>query len=183
MRSKAPLVFSQKESPATGSKVRAAEREIAKMMSRYELALNLLRKGKPTKAHEAFAELLPDAPFHLADRIRTYMVVCLRESPPSRSVFQDCNEQFDYAILLLNAQRYREARAELEDIIRQEGRSAQALYGLSLLSAFTGDTVKCLVRLEEAIGIDQAYKLKALYDLAFEELAGNPKFRELVAPK
>ena len=150
-------------------------------MPRYEAALKLLHTGKHSKALQAFQELLPGVPTGLGHHIQIYIAVCERSaSSHSESRFEDSNERFDYAILLLNSGRHRKARSHLEDMLRQEGKSPQILYGLALWAAAIGDTSECVSHLAEAIRLDEQYRLKAFYDSDFEELAGDPSFQELL---
>ncbi|MDE1154216.1 MAG: hypothetical protein PW735_00635, partial [Acidobacteriaceae bacterium] len=60
-----------------GDPQESAERK--NLLSLYENALKLMQQGKYEKAHEAFNELLTDAPQDLGDRIRMYIAACVSQ--------------------------------------------------------------------------------------------------------
>lgn len=177
-----PVIWRAKSQPEP-RKAKRTDGSLAKVIARYEAALKLMHNGKYARAHDAFQELLPDVPPGFGDRVHVYLAVCSKKCVTDKIEFHDSDERFDYAVLLLNSGRYREARMHLDDLLLQEGRTAQILYGFALLDGGVGETDKCIGHLAEAISLDEQYRLKAFYESDFEDLADDPGFRELLVSK
>ena len=114
--------------------------------------LQLLQQAKFEKALVGFEKLLGTAPPPLAERCRMYLTACHRELGKAKLVFATPEEQYDYAVSLLNTDFYEEAREQFNDILRGHPAADFALYGLAVLDAITGQVEECLEHLSKAIG-------------------------------
>ena len=94
----------------------------------YETALRLMQEGKFEKAHTAFNKLIATAPPELTERIRMYISACTQQLGGSKTTFSNNEEQYDYAISLLNNGNYEDARQHLQQILKE----AQAIVGVSI---------------------------------------------------
>ena len=83
----------------------------------------------------------------MAERARVYLEACGRQATKQERKFAGPEEQYDYAISLLNTGLYDEAREQLEMILAKEPQADYALYGLSILESMTGQTEQCLEHL------------------------------------
>ena len=102
-------------------------------------ALLLLQQAKHSKKALMAFEKLAWEPLHptLAERCRVYVVACHRELSKTKLVFASPEEQYDYAVSLLNTDYYEEARDQFAEILRGHPSADYALYGLAVLDAIT----------------------------------------------
>jgi tetratricopeptide (TPR) repeat protein len=162
-------------SPADPTRVKALEQ--------YEVAVRLLQEGKFEKAHTAFEKLLANTPSDFADRIRMYINTCLQHSAKAKNTFGTPEEQYDYAISLLNDGQYEDAREHLNQIVKGNSSADYAFYGLAVLASMTGDAHKCLDHLTEAIRLNSLNRIQARSDSDFQDMSDDPRFTELLYPE
>ena len=153
------------------------------VLSLYEAALKLMQAGKYDKAHQAFNEMLAEAPQDLADRIRMYIAACVSQIDKGSTRFETHEERYDYAISLLNHGHYEDAREHFNEILLKDKEADYAFYGLALLASMTGDTQKCIEHLTEAIRLNSQNRFQARSDSDFESVADDPRFTELLYPE
>lgn len=154
-----------------------------KTMQEYESALKAMQEGKYDKAAETFRKLIPQASPEIAERARVYLEACGRQAAKQERKFAGPEEQYDYAISLLNTGLYDEAREQLETILAKEPQADYALYGLSILESMTGQTEQCLGHLAQAISINPQNRIHARVDSDFQDMADDPRFTELLYPE
>lgn len=174
-----------KGSPKTieGVKSIALDEGRAKTLALYEAAIRLMQDGKYDKAHAAFDKMLSAGPGELGDRIRMYINACLLQVQKGKATFQSHEEQYDYAISLLNNGKYDEARRHFREILQQNERADYAFYGLAVLASITGDSHECLEHLTEAIRQNPRNRIQARADSDFQDMADDPRFTELLYPE
>ena len=91
-------------------------------------------------------------------------------------------EQYDYAISLLNDGQYDDARSHLDEILKGKRDADYAFYGLAVLASMTGDSQTCLEKLTEAIRLNRGNRILARSDSDFQDMADDPRFTELLYP-
>lgn len=155
----------------------------AALLASYEAALLLMQKGKYDLAHEAFNQMLLASPVELADRIRMYINACLLQVTKGSTSFTSHEEQYDYAISLLNDGNYEDARSHFKQILAAKPAADYAFYGLAVLSSMTGDSHQCLEHLTEAIKHNPRNRIQARADSDFQDMADDPRFTELLYPE
>ena len=155
----------------------------AAALVRYEAAIQLLQQGSYDKAHAAFDALLLSAPPELADRIRMYINACLLQITKGSTSFQSHEEQYDYAISLLNDGQYEDARSHFKEILSAHPGADYAFYGLAVLASMTGDSNECLDHLTAAIQHNPRNRIQARADSDFQDMADDPRFTELLYPE
>jgi len=155
----------------------------AAVLQHYQAALQLLQQAKFEKALVAFEKLLGTAPPPLAERCRMYLVACHRELAKSKREFASPEEQYDYAVSLLNTDFYEEAREQFNDILNGHPAADYALYGLAVLNAITGQVEECLEHLARAIDANPRNRLQARTDTDFHPMQDDPRFTELLYPE
>ena len=131
----------------------------------------------------AFEKLLGSAPPTLAERCRVYVSACHRELTKSKLVFISPEEQYDYAVSLLNMDYYEEARDQFAEILRGHPSADYACYGLAVLDAITGQVEECLEHLSQAIDANPRNRLQARTDTDFQSMQDDPRFTELLYPE
>jgi tetratricopeptide (TPR) repeat protein len=101
----------------------------AQAIASYEAALQLMQQGKFDKAHAAFDKMLLNSPGELADRVRMYINACLLQISKGKTTFTSHEEQYDYAISLLNNGHYEDARQQFKSILAAHPTADFAFYG------------------------------------------------------
>ena len=166
-----------------GSVPPAQDRDRTQAIQSYEAALHLMQQGKYDKAHAAFDKMLESSPRDLADRIRMYINACLLQVAKGKTSFLSHEEQYDYAISLLNNGHYDDAREHFKTILATAPTADYAFYGLAVLSSMTGDSHQCLEHLTEAIRQNPRNRIQARADSDFQDMADDPRFTELLYPE
>jgi len=155
----------------------------AAAIASYEAALHLMQQGKFDKAHAAFDKMLLNSPGELADRIRMYIKACLLQISKGKTTFSSHEEQYDYAISLLNNGNYEDARQQFKAILVAAPTADYAFYGLAVLASMTGDSHECLQHLTEAIRQNPRNRIQARADSDFQDMADDPRFTDLLYPE
>ncbi len=155
----------------------------AQMIASYEAALQLMQQGKYDKAQAAFDKMLLQGPGEMADRIRMYINACLLQIAKGKTSFASHEEQYDYAISLLNKGHYEDARTHFKQILSAHPTADYAFYGLAVLASMTGDSHECLEHLTEAIRHNPRNRIQARADSDFQDMADDPRFTDLLYPE
>jgi tetratricopeptide (TPR) repeat protein len=161
----------------------AADTSRTQSIALYESALRLMQAGKYEDARAAFDRLLTSGPGDLADRIRMYIAACLQQVAKGKNSFTSTEEQYDYAVSLLNDGHYEDAREHFLSILKTNDKADYAFYGLAVLSSMTGDSHTCLEHLTEAIRQNPRNRIQARADSDFQDMADDPRFTELLYPE
>src|SRR6201996_450262 len=90
----------------------------AQLMTHYEAALRLMQEGKYDKAHAAFDKMLAAGAGELSDRVRMYATACAQQMTKGKNAFSNCEDQYDYAVSLLNDGHYEDAREHFTLILQ-----------------------------------------------------------------
>jgi Tfp pilus assembly protein PilF len=154
-----------------------------KLVQEYQNALQMIQDGKFEKARTTLEKLLPEAPPEIVERVRIYLAVCARNSRSAELTFRTPEERYDYAISLLNAGSFEDARDQFEAILADSPRADFAHYGMALLSSMTGQAEEALEHLAHAIEINPAARIQARSDPDFVDMADDPRFTELLYPE
>jgi TolA-binding protein len=174
-----------KRAPKTlaGTVPASADNGRAHVLTLYESALRLMQAGKYEEARQAFDAMLAAGPGDLADRIRMYSNACLQQSAKGKTSFASPEEQYDYAVSLLNDGHYEDAREHFQAILQTNDKADYAFYGLAVLASMTGDSHTCLEHLTEAIRQNPRNRIQARADSDFQDMADDPRFTELLYPE
>ncbi len=170
-----------------GTSLRSANRAVAQhdaaVLQQYQNAVQLMQQAKFDKALIAFEKLSTSAPPPLAERCRMYLAACHRELKKTQLSFATAEEQFDYAVSLLNMDYYEEARDHFNAILRKNPAADFALYGIAVLDSITGQIEDCLEHLGQAIQLNPRNRLQARTDTDFQTMQDDPRFTELLYPE
>jgi tetratricopeptide (TPR) repeat protein len=184
-QAKSPTPVAPKRAPRTLAGVVPISHDgnRAQVIASYEAALHLMQQGKYDKAHEAFDKMLMNSPGELADRIRMYINACVQQISKGKTTFSSHEEQYDYAISLLNMGHYEDAREHFKSIIEDHPTADYAFYGLAVLASMTGASSECLKHLSEAIKFNPRNRIQARADSDFQDMADDPRFTDLLYPE
>jgi tetratricopeptide (TPR) repeat protein len=154
-----------------------------KVLAEYQTAIQWMHEGKYEKARQAFERLSHDGPPEILERVRVYLVACERHAQQSGLTFHSPEEQYDYAISLLNTGFYEEARDQFQGILKANPTADYAYYGLAILESMTGLAEPCLEHLAKAIELSPRNRIQARSDSDFQDMADDPRFTELLYPE
>lgn len=149
----------------------------------YETAVRLMREGKYEKAKAALQALISSDAGDLVDRARVHLTACERQMKKDAVSFHSPEEQYDYAISLLNTGYYEDAREQFEAILKKHPTADYAHYGLAVMHCLTGRAEDCLEQLARAIELNPQNRIQARLDSDFQEMTDDPRFTELLYPE
>jgi tetratricopeptide (TPR) repeat protein len=154
-----------------------------KALNDYQSALEWMHEGKYEKARQIFEKLSHEGPVEILERSKVYLVACQRRVQQSGLSFDSTEEQYDYAISLLNTGFYEEARDQFVGILKANSSADYAYYGLAILESMTGQAEPCLEHLAKAIELSPHNRIQARSDSDFQDMADDPRFTELLYPE
>jgi tetratricopeptide (TPR) repeat protein len=154
-----------------------------KSLNDYQTALQWMHEGKYDKARQIFEKLSQDGPLEILERARMYLAACQRRAQQSSLSFDSPEEQYDYAISLLNTGFYEEARDQFRVILITNPGADYAYYGLAILESMTGLAEPCLKHLAKAIELSPRNRIRARKDSDFQKIADDPRFADLLYPQ
>lgn len=152
-------------------------------IQQYESAMRWMHEGKYEKAKTALETLIAGDAGDLVDRARVHLTACERQLEKTNMAFSSAEEQYDYAISLLNTGFYEDAREQLESILKKNSSADYAYYGLAVMHSLTGRAEECLEQLGRAIQLNPRNRIQARLDSDFQEMADDPRFTELLYPE
>ena len=154
-----------------------------RVLQDYQNALELMQDNKFEKARALLEKILRDAPPELVERVRMYQSVCERRSAESSLSFATPEEQYDYAVSLLNTGNFEDARDQFESLLGANPKSDFAHYGVALLNSMTGQNEEALEHLARAIELNPRLRIQARTDPDFLDMVDDPRFTELLYPE
>src|SRR3954469_1299776 len=194
---KASSAKSKKTKASTRPKARAAaavavperrpnfteEPRYAQAVQNYEAGLKALQEHKFERAKGLLEKVVKGASRELADRAAMHLNTCNQQLARSSTSFKTPEEHYDFAVSLMNAGSYDEARTHLEKIQKQSPKADYAVYGLAALSCLMHKPEDALRYLANAIKMNAMNRLQARNDTDFQNLADDPRFTELLYPE
>jgi tetratricopeptide (TPR) repeat protein len=176
--------MSAKKTPASPAKPAFKDDpSFAQAVQNYEAGLKAMQEHKFEKAKGYLEKLVAGGPRELADRARMHLNTCNQQLSDSASTFKTHEEHFDYAVSLINAGQYDDARQHLEKILKQNAKADFAFYGLAVVDCLTGQVESSLKNLGEAIRLNPHNRFQARNDSDFQNMADDPRFTELLYPE
>jgi tetratricopeptide (TPR) repeat protein len=148
----------------------------------YESGLRALQEHKFEKAKGHLQKVLAGPNKSLVDRAQVHILTCDKHLDAPALHFKTTEENYDYAVSLINSGDYVTAREQLEKLLKQNPNAEFVLYGLAALHCLTGHVEESLKILEQAIQAKPALRFQARNDTDFQNLAEDPRFTELLYP-
>lgn len=152
-------------------------------LQQYESGLQLMQEGKFDKARVVLGKLVSGTPNEFVERARVYLAACERNVQRAALTFNSPEEQYDYAVSLLNTGFYEEARDHFESILTRTPKADYAHYGIAILDSMTGQAEECLEHLTVAIELNPRNRIQARSDSDFQDMVDDPRFTELLYPE
>lgn len=145
--------------------------------------MQFMQEGKFERARTLFERLSQEGPPELLERSRVYLAVCNRHAQKQSLAFATPEEQYDYAVSLLNTGNYEDARDQFDGLLKKDSEIDYAHYGLAVLNSITGQAEECLDHLARAISLNPQNRIQARSDIDFNDMADDPRFTELLYPE
>lgn len=155
----------------------------AQAVQNYEAALKAMQEHKFEKAKGLLEKILTGGQKELIDRARVHLSLCNQQLAAVSTSFKTHEEHFDYAVSLMNAGQFDQARAHMEKILKQNSKADFAYYGMAVVDCLTGQVESSLKHLGEAIRLNPQNRFQARNDSDFQNMADDPRFTELLYPE
>jgi tetratricopeptide (TPR) repeat protein len=155
----------------------------AQAVQNYEAGLKAMQEHKFEKAKSLLEKIISGGPRELADRARVHLSTCNQQLNEGSASFKTAEEHFDYAVSLMNAGQYDQARSHMEKILKQNAKADFAYYGLAVVDCLTAQVESSLKNLNEAIRLNPQNRFQARNDSDFQNMADDPRFTELLYPE
>ncbi len=154
----------------------------AQAVQNYEAGLKSLQVHKYDKAKAYFEKVLGGPSPELADRASVHLNTCNQQLSKVSTSFKTPEEQFDYAVSLMNMGDYVTARENFDTLTQKYPKLDFIWYGTAALNCLTGRFPEAISSLSEAIRLNPANRYQARNDTDFKNLADDPRFTELLYP-
>jgi tetratricopeptide (TPR) repeat protein len=155
----------------------------AQAVQNYEAGLRFMQAHKYDRAKAFFEKVVAGPSPELKDRAAVHLASCKQQlSRGMSSSFKTHEEQFDYAVSLMNMGDYLAAREQFEVLTKKAPKLDFIWYGMAVLNCLTGHFPEALTSLNEAIRLNPANRFQARNDADFKSLADDPRFTELLYP-
>lgn len=148
----------------------------------YEAGLKALQVHKYDKAKAYFEKVLAGPSPELADRAAVHLSACNQQMSRVSTNFKTPEEQFDYAVSLMNMGDYVTARENFDTLTKTFPKLDFIWYGMAALNCLTGHFPEAITNLNESIRLNPANRFQARNDSDFKNLADDPRFTELLYP-
>jgi tetratricopeptide (TPR) repeat protein len=154
----------------------------AQAVQNYESGLKALQVHKYDKAKTYFEKVVAGPSPELADRASVHLNTCNQQLSRASTTFKTPEEQFDYAVSLMNMGDYVSARENFDALTKNSPKLDFVWYGIAALHCLTGHFPEAISSLNEAIRLNPANRYQARNDSDFKNLADDPRFTELLYP-
>ena len=148
----------------------------------YEAGLKAMQTHKYDRAKTCFEKVMTGTSPELADRAAVHLNTCNQHLSRPSAQFKTPEEQYDYAISLMNMGDYLVARENFEALVGKYPKLDYIWYGLAALNCLMGHFPESITTLNEAIRLNPANRFQARNDSDFKGLADDPRFTELLYP-
>jgi tetratricopeptide (TPR) repeat protein len=154
----------------------------AQAVQNYEAGLKALQAHKYDKAKAYFEKVAAGSSPELADRALVHLATCNQQMSRASTNFKTAEEQFDYAVSLMNMGDYVTARENFDTLTAKYPKLDFIWYGMAALNCLTGRFPEAISNLGEAIRLNPSNRYQARNDSDFRNLADDPRFTELLYP-
>src|SRR5450755_3514593 len=160
----------------------ADDPRFSQAVQNYEAGLKALQSHKYDKAKACFEKLVGGSSPELADRALVHLNTCNQQLNRDPAKFKTPEEQYDYAVSLMNMGDYVGAREVFGDLTQKHPKLDFVWYGAAALNCLMGHFPDAISGLHEAIRLNPANRFQARNDSDFKSLADDPRFTELLYP-
>jgi tetratricopeptide (TPR) repeat protein len=160
----------------------AEDPRFAQAVQSYEAGLKAMQNHKWDRAKGYFEKVVGGASPELSDRAAVHLNTCNQQLTRAVAQFKTPEEQYDYAISLMNMGDYLTAKENFESLVKKAPQLDYIWYGMASLNCLMGHFSDAITSLNEAIRLNPANRFQARNDSDFKNLADDPRFTELLYP-
>jgi tetratricopeptide (TPR) repeat protein len=161
----------------------AEDPRLKEVVQQYETGLRLMQERKFERAKAALLKVAQGPSKELAERVSVHLSTCNQALARTSTTFKSAEEHYDYAISLMNAGDYEDAREHLEKMAKQNAKADYIWYGLATLASLESKPEECIRHLSEAIRLNSSNRFQARNDSDFQNMFDDPRFTELLYPE
>lgn len=154
----------------------------AQAVQNYEAGLKAMQAHKWDRAKAHFEKVVGGASPELADRASVHLNACNQQLSRASAQFKTPEEQYDYAISLMNMGDYLTAKENFEALVTKVPKLDYIWYGKAALNCLMGHFSEAITDLNEAIRLNPGNRYQARNDSDFKGLSDDPRFTELIYP-
>ncbi|MDE3194705.1 MAG: hypothetical protein KGN84_00050 [Acidobacteriota bacterium] len=152
-----------------------------KQLKAWEQAMQMFTQRKFADAATAFREAAAGPASHIADKARSYLQICERQTSTPKVDLKTAEDHFNYGVSRLNASDIDQAARHLERALSLAPDGDHILYTLALCRGMSGDGDGACENLKRAISIDPRNRILARQDPEFTPLLAQfPALRLLL---
>jgi len=179
-----PMSSTRSESRARSAKPLklADDPRFSQAVQNYEAGLKALQCHKYDKAKAFFEKIVGGSSPELCDRAAVHLNTCNQQLNRDSAKFKTPEEQYDYAVSLMNLGDYIKAREVFGDLSQKHPKLDFVWYGAAALNCLMGHFPDAIAGLNEAIRLNPANRFQARNDSDFKSLSDDPRFTELLYP-
>ncbi len=144
-------------------------------------AMKIFHEGDYAQAASLFEQASVGPLLGVNESAQMYARMCQQRMSRPSVELQTPEDYYNYAISLINARKYREARENLE-LATAASLQPHFFYALALVEGHLGSMDAAAAHLRRAIQMEPALRGTARSDPDFAPLLHNPKLREALAP-
>lgn len=187
IKKKTPVTGKTAVAPPQAAKATAAKTAAKtntpseKQLIAWEHAMQLFTKRKFADACSAFREAAQGPASHIADKARSYLQICERQSSTPTLDLKTAEDHFNYGVSRLNARDVEAAGKHLQRALALAPNGDHILYTLALCCGISGDGDGACENLKRAISLDPRNRILARQDPEFTALIPQfPGLRSLL---
>ena len=154
----------------------------AQAVQNYEAGLKAMQTHKYDRAKAHFEKVVSGGIPELADRAAVHLNSCNQQLNKASTEFKTPEEQYDFAVSLMNMGDYVTAKESFEALVSKQPKLDYVWYGMAALNCLMGHFPEAISNLDEAIRLNPANRFQARNDSDFKNLADDPRFTELLYP-
>lgn len=175
--------------PPTNRKVAPAKPRYSEQYERalkeYEKGIALLQKHNFAEAIEIFQELAESFPEEgeICDRARQYISICQERLQGKGHRAAGGADHFHLGVYHLNRGETEGAIKEFEKALEKDSKRDMVHYAIASAHAQSGDKVRAVAALSEAIRLSEKNRIYAQNDPDFDRIRDDHDFIQLVEPE
>lgn len=160
----------------------AEDPRFVQAVQNYEAGLKAMQAHKWDRAKACFEKVVGGASPELSDRASMHLNICKQQLSRVTAQFKTSEEQYDYAISLMNMGDYLTAKENFDVLVNTAAHLDYVWYGKAALNCLMGHFSDAITDLSEAIRLNPSNRYQARNDSDFRSLADDPRFTELIYP-
>ncbi len=176
----AKTVRKKMKKPASDEEASAVRTAEERQAAQFDKAVRLFQSRKFGRARTMFERVIGGPNVVLNHRAGVYLRICEGQSARAKPRLQTVEENYNYAVQLINDSRLKEAETYLNRALRMDRNAAHALYALSVLKVLTGDVKGAFEALRRSIRIDPQNRILARKDRDLAAVVQQQPFKRLV---